>query len=225
MSENQLASTRRDLVEQNILERAVKLFAEQGYGATTLQDIATAVGVSRPTLYYYFNTKEALLDRLVSEVTAAGAASLREISARQLPPMKTLAEAVGAMLRRRLADPLSFRALDRCEPDLAEEALQAHRSSKRTVLRLLTQSIEEAQAVGLARPMDPRTAALGIIGMCNWVAWWYVPVDDPEPVAQQLTEMALAAIASSHSADDKGQTPRQVVQRLRNELDILDRMV
>lgn len=62
-----------------ILEAAIGLFAERGYGSTSMRDVARAVGVSNPTLYYHFKNKEALYlaavedasNALVAEVEAA----------------------------------------------------------------------------------------------------------------------------------------------------------
>ena len=57
------SSTRRDLVMSEILEHATRLFAQRGYDGTTLQDIADAIGITRPGLYNYINSKEQLLAR------------------------------------------------------------------------------------------------------------------------------------------------------------------
>ena len=48
-----------------ILEHATRLFAERGYDGTTLQDIADAIGITRPGLYNYISSKEQLLATLL----------------------------------------------------------------------------------------------------------------------------------------------------------------
>ena len=50
-----------------ILDAAVQLFAERGYNATTLRDIADLVGIKAGSIYYHFPSKEAMLWRLYSE--------------------------------------------------------------------------------------------------------------------------------------------------------------
>lgn len=52
-----------------LLEQCVDLFAQYGYGALTMRQIAEALHVSTGTLYYYFPTKEMLFQHLVEEVT------------------------------------------------------------------------------------------------------------------------------------------------------------
>ncbi|MCE1248952.1 MAG: TetR/AcrR family transcriptional regulator [Firmicutes bacterium] len=49
-----------------ILEKALELFSSYGYDSTGVQEIASAAGVTKPTLYHYFGSKEKLLDELLS---------------------------------------------------------------------------------------------------------------------------------------------------------------
>lgn len=53
-------------IRLRILIEATRLFAERGYGATSVREVAEAVGVSKPTLYYYFSSKERLFEEIVA---------------------------------------------------------------------------------------------------------------------------------------------------------------
>ena len=53
--------------EQAIRQSAMRLFATKGYNATSVREIVEAAGVTKPTLYYYFENKEALYRRLILE--------------------------------------------------------------------------------------------------------------------------------------------------------------
>src|SRR3712207_6745906 len=76
------STTRNGLMEQRLYEEAARLFTERGFSGTSLQDIADAMGISRPALYYYVDSKEALLDRLAEEIPLRDAARLRAIRTR-----------------------------------------------------------------------------------------------------------------------------------------------
>lgn len=52
---------------QRILDVSARLFAERGYDRTTVRDIASELGISNPSLYYHFESKEAILLELLSE--------------------------------------------------------------------------------------------------------------------------------------------------------------
>ncbi len=55
---------------QAVLDTARRLFAERGYDATSLQEIADAMGVRKANVYYYFKTKSALLVELLGSLIA-----------------------------------------------------------------------------------------------------------------------------------------------------------
>src|ERR1700735_2164247 len=56
-------------IPDTIVSAAASLFRHQGFAATSMQQIAVAVGLTRPTLYYYFRNKEDILGNLVEEIT------------------------------------------------------------------------------------------------------------------------------------------------------------
>jgi len=76
------ATARYGLVEHEIDERAIRLFADRGFAGTSLQDIADALGITRPALYYYVKSKDELLARLAADVAGGSAAQIAELAAR-----------------------------------------------------------------------------------------------------------------------------------------------
>lgn len=53
--------------KRKIFETSMKLFAEKGYEATSIEEITATVGVAKGTLYYHFSSKEEIFDFLVAE--------------------------------------------------------------------------------------------------------------------------------------------------------------
>lgn len=66
-------------ISERIARAAARLFASEGYDATSVRNIVEAAAVTKPTLYYYFDSKESLAKRLLTEAIEKLAASLREI--------------------------------------------------------------------------------------------------------------------------------------------------
>ena len=64
--------------ESEIVEVATRLFGEKGYAGTTMTAIAKAVGIDQSSLYYWFPSKDALLDRILCESNAAGSFDVAE---------------------------------------------------------------------------------------------------------------------------------------------------
>ena len=58
----------RGNTKQEILEAALELFSVQGFEATSISQIASAVGMRKASLYSHFESKQAILDELVQEV-------------------------------------------------------------------------------------------------------------------------------------------------------------
>ncbi|TDQ01533.1 TetR/AcrR family transcriptional regulator [Labedaea rhizosphaerae] len=92
---------------QKILDIATELFAERGYAATSLSDIAERLGTSKAALYYHFRSKGAILDALVSEPLTAF--TKLAAAARDLPPRDLLA----AILDTAIAMRTLFELLDK----------------------------------------------------------------------------------------------------------------
>ena len=53
--------------KRKIFETSMRLFAEKGYDATSIEDITETVGVAKGTLYYHFTSKEEIFDFLIEE--------------------------------------------------------------------------------------------------------------------------------------------------------------
>lgn len=73
-----------------ILERSAEIFARKGVSATTIRDIAEAVGVYSGALYHYFPSKEAIVTELIREYIADLSARCAAVLARELPPIERL---------------------------------------------------------------------------------------------------------------------------------------
>lgn len=86
---------------QQILEAGAALFVERGFEAVTMGDIAAALGTSRPTIYSYFTSTEAVLDALLEGRLSALLARLEPVLAAPTAPgaMPHLIEPVFALLR------------------------------------------------------------------------------------------------------------------------------
>jgi AcrR family transcriptional regulator len=216
-------SPRRELIEAQIYEQAARLFAERGYAGTTPQDIADAAGVSRQGLYYYVRSKEEILQRLVSDMATEAANRMQAVVAEEIDSREKLRRLAYLIVIDRATNRTRFRLLDRSEsvlpPDLAEDYL----NGRRALLKLVSELIDDGIASGLFRPGDSRVAALSVLGMCNWVAWWFEPsAEHPvEPVATQIADNAVAMLETRGAAGSSDRI-REAVQSVRSALGDLD---
>ncbi|MDV6284989.1 TetR/AcrR family transcriptional regulator [Rhodococcus jostii] len=219
---------RRELVEKQIMEQATRLFAERGFASTTLQDIADASGLTRPALYHYVANKDELLSRLVSESTQTPADLLRRINERTaLTPTQKLREMAQTIALRQAQSPDRFRLLIRSEAELPDPISIPYQQSRRYVLKEFIHTIEDGIRTGEMRPVDPRTSALGIIGMLNWIAWWHLPgnADDDQALADHLADMAVRSLTKQDPDSLTPVGPARAMALLRQDLDYLERLL
>ena len=191
-----------------ILEHATRLFAERGYDGTTLQDIADAIGITRPGLYNYISSKEQLLAALVRDVTENTVHNVRAVRLRtDLSSVEKLRTVVRALVLQRgstraIPGPRSHRG--RAARGSSRPAPQGAQGGPRR-----DADPHRGVSTGEFRPRDERLAALSVIGMCNWVAWWFHPGSShpAEPVADQLAQNAVEC-SPTPRAPDRRPRPR-----------------
>jgi AcrR family transcriptional regulator len=117
---------------KNLLDRAFDLFAQKGFAAVTMREIAQGLGVSTGTLYHYFPSKEALFEQLMHEKADYYILMLT----RELEGAKTLTEQVDALGRflQKNEDSLIkeiYISVDFCR-HYGCEAFQNNRANKQT---------------------------------------------------------------------------------------------
>ena len=83
-----------------ILDVADELFFSKGYQATTISDISKKMGVAQGMLYYYFKSKEVLLERLLDRYAASLVQEVKVIFAASQSPTAKIALTVSALLRK-----------------------------------------------------------------------------------------------------------------------------
>lgn len=84
--------------KRQILDRSAEIFARKGVTATTIRDIAEAVGVYSGALYHYFPSKEAIVTELIREYLEDLTQRCSEVMARSLPPVERLEALAGVAL-------------------------------------------------------------------------------------------------------------------------------
>ena len=218
--------TKSDALRENILEAATRLFIERGFDGTSFNDIADAIGVSRPALYYYFKSKEAILEVLTETVTrAAGQLASEAVPEQMQHPGGMLRHLVLRHAQLILTHPLQFRVVERNEGNLPPPQRKLAEQARRAVLQQFQHAIEYGIEQGQFRAMDAKVAAFSIIGMCNWSAWWYAPSGTRSlgEVAEQIADMALHSVQLEAGRKLEEPGPAAVIRLLRDDIDMLER--
>lgn len=78
--------------EKEVLETATQFFVSKGVRQTTIDEIAKAVGISKKTIYLYFETKSVLINQCVQSVLSSLQARMEVVSKKNYPPIQEMLE-------------------------------------------------------------------------------------------------------------------------------------
>jgi len=162
---------------REILDAAARLLRTQGYRATTLRDIAEAVGIKAGSIYYHFNSKDeivaAVMNDGVDRVYEAVTAALRE-----LPSTSSQRERLVAAITAHLSALLEHSDYTSAglksyhdAPDTVRAAARQHRRRYEAVWSQLIGEITASRSG--PDKVSPETLRRAALGMMNWSPEWY----------------------------------------------------
>lgn len=179
-----------------ILDAALGAFREQGYHGTSVREIASRVGVTVPTLYYYYRNKQGLLVELLSgsmhDVLLRCRHALDEAGPRPEERFANLVECVTLYMSHRRALAFMHSEIRSLEPDNRARYV-AQRDELSAMLRRAVFGGVDDGVFGTGHPVD---AARAILSMCQSVADWYRPggpLAETE-LAKRYVEIALDTV-------------------------------
>ena len=161
-----------DLKREAVVRAAAKEFNARGYHNTSLDDIASALGVTKPTVYYYVANKEQLLFECFRE----GLHRIREIviaTERSDRPARERLDAVVRGYAEAVASEYGWCMVRAHEHDLGNELGRQINALKSEIDQGIRRLLREGVADGSIGPCDPKIAAFAMAGALNWIAHWY----------------------------------------------------
>lgn len=160
---------------ERVLQAAMTLFYERGYTATTLDDVAATLGVTKPFIYTYFRGKAELLAALCTPTIELSLQAVAEAAACPGAPTDRLHRAMVDFARVVLGRQANIAIFFREEKNLAPEALEAITALRKRFDRVLSALLAEGVAAGEFEIEDVSLAALALGGMISWAYTWHRP--------------------------------------------------
>jgi AcrR family transcriptional regulator len=185
-SPGQAARTRH----REILRTAAQLICRDGYGATPIQRIAEACGLTKAGLYHHIRSKEHLL----LEIMNYGMDIFEEQVLSQVLPIADPVERLKACMEKHVRLVTGGRDKEITiilheDGSLTGEGRAQINARKKRYIRFLESSFAEAVRDGRMRPVNPKVAAFSFLGTVNWIYKWFRP--DGEISEDQLTRQML----------------------------------
>jgi AcrR family transcriptional regulator len=188
------ADTRR----AEVLTLAAGLFDRRGYTSVSLEQIAAAAGIAKPTLYHYFRAKDEILRGIHETFIDVLLERQDERCRLGLAPADLLPGAmtdIFGLIKTHRGHVRVFFEHHREPPAGARKQIRVKRDRDEQLIR---DAVTEGIRTGEFRDVDPETATLAVFGVCNWAYQWRRPggTADPAHTAQKMWDLIIRGLTA-----------------------------
>ncbi len=188
---------------QEILRAAARLFQQQGYDATSMNDVAAALKLSKGGLYHHFESKDEILFHIMSHAMQITEERVINV-VRRIDPAR--ADAAGVdITEQRLRTLIRLHIEVVLSPEDREITVMLHENHplppalrrkinarKKDYVHFVENLVADVQRKrGTKSSVTPRAAAFALVGMINWIYQWYKPDGSltGDALVQQYTDI------------------------------------
>lgn len=191
-----LKQKKQACVQDEILGVAACLFAQKGFRAISISDIAKGMGYTKSVIYYYFKSKNEILWQIFNRMHDCYQSAIDEVLAKGLPSDQALSEILFQhamnVMRQRDWTVIYFR--DECELE----------PEQRTIMRIRKREYDtQIEAIyirgvrdQLFKDIPSYITISGFMGMCNWLHTWFDA--QGELSAEQVASYYASLLAGGH---------------------------
>ena len=185
----------REAKRHAVLQAAAQLFNERGFHATSLDDIAARLNVTKPTLYYYVKNKDEILLQCVSQgltMMLEGIDASRAAGGKAIDQLITCMQVYARIVTQDFGMCLIRVGDEQVPPESRKELRRLKAAIDQEFRRLVAEGVAE----GSLAPCDPKMTAFVIAGALSWIGRWYKPGGQytPEQVAAQCIDTLLGGV-------------------------------
>ncbi len=190
-----------------ILQRTAELFALRGYSGTSMNEVAQACGMSKPTIYHYFRDKYSLLLEISDGHVSRLLAVVQEVQAQNLSPEPRLRTLISHFVHEYAHAQHAHRVLTEdvrfLNDDDKEQVLGKERAVVASFSEAVAQIRPDADKAGLSKAL-----AMLLFGMMNWMFTWLKPDGqlNHETMAPMVADLFMGGIEAV-------ETPIQTTQK------------
>lgn len=181
----------REVKRNAVLQAAAQMFNERGFHATSLDDVAARLNVSKPTIYYYVKNKDEILFECVRtglHMMQAGIAETRRSGGSAIEQLRACMRTYGRIVTMDFGMCLIRIGEDPLPPESRKELRRLKSEIDMEFRRLIIAGVAEGSLV----PCDPKITAFAIAGALSWIGRWYRP--DGEYSAEDVVEQVLKTL-------------------------------
>ena len=186
--------------EAEVINAAIEVFSEKGYAAASIQDVADRVGVLKGSLYYYINSKEDLLFRIVDDVHHQSTEILEAVRVLDLPPIEAIRTYIEKHVEWYLNNVKEVSVFFREWRHLSGERLNTAKQRRRGYEQVVRDMITAAQDAGdIDASVEPKYASMYVLAAVNAVPDWYRPrgTDSAQRISEAYADMTVGMLTGT----------------------------
>lgn len=163
-----------DSVPRRLLSAATKLFAQQGFDRTSVQEIVSAAGVTKGAMYHYFGSKDDLLSEIYGRVLRLQTEQLEKVAATEAPVPERLRQAAIDVVTSTIENLDDMTIFQQSMHQLSPDKRKSVRSERRRYHERFRSLVEEGQREGRFRADKPADIVVDFFfGSVHHLGSWY----------------------------------------------------
>ncbi len=171
INNNVVTGNKRD----EILNEAAKLFRRKGFSGTSMQDIASAVGILKGSIYYHFTSKNEIFREVLNKGISPVLKNAEYIVGKKIAPRQMLRELIENHVIYIMENDFSlvifFQEKEKISAIETKEYIESRNRYEKIFKDVLIEGIKQGEFPNV----DVSLTVLTILGMCNWITQWYNP--------------------------------------------------
>lgn len=199
---------RQEARREQILQGAAKVFSKKGFHASTVDEIAKELGLTKASIYYYVQDKSDLLYQLYKRAMELLLESQAEIMARADSPDQKLRAMIEEYVRivggaTAMYSVVVLREHHALPPRRRKEIIAMRDQYEQTYRECIQQGIDQ----GIFEPTDVKMASYVVLGALNWIPNWYNPRGalSKETIGRLFAEQLVRGLLKVRSESPDGQ--------------------
>lgn len=182
---------------EEIVAAATHLFARRGIAATTMAEIADGAGLAASSLYYWFRSKQQILEVIIEDVNRAPLSFAEEVARGEGSVTDRLQRLVQFDVETLCAFPFDINEVHRMASE-DEAAFVRYWDDRNRLIAAVERLVAEGVARGELRAVDPRLAALTLLANDEASQHWFRGSDEyaAAEVAEYLADAAVRSLTA-----------------------------
>jgi len=182
--------------KEQVIRAAAELFKEKGYVATSMRDLAQALGIEAASLYSHIKSKEEILQSLCFEMAALFRHSLHKVEKEDISYSEKLRKGILGHIEVMAKDLTASAVFMHEHRHLSADHLKKFLLLRINYINRFKKIIEGGINAGEFRPLDTKLAVMTLFSSLNWMPNWYDPtgIINPIELGNQLADMLIEGL-------------------------------